>query len=178
MSSSQKSGLSWTELLSGSKGSKLMSGSVRSLTILKRTQARKCSLKKLYFFIFSNFSPYFCVQWTCTPVEMNQCTKIPYWWHKQHHFCYLKQFLAMKMAISHSENWLKNQNFVIFSTFFYIFVSNGSVYLWKWINASKYLTRTTSSTIFGRLEQFSAWKRVKKWRFSTIFWVGYGHFQG
>ena len=55
------------------------------LALLKLTQACKCCLKYRYFFFFQ-FFPYFCVQWTCTPVEMNQCTKIPYWGHKQHHF--------------------------------------------------------------------------------------------
>ena len=62
-------------------------------------------------------------------------------------FYHLEQFLAMKMAISNSENWLKNKKIKIFSTFFYIFVSNGLVHLWKWISASKYLAGASSGTI-------------------------------
>ena len=56
------------------------------LALLKCTQARKCCLKIRYFSIFSIFFHFFCVRWTCTRVEMNQCTKTPYWGHKQHHF--------------------------------------------------------------------------------------------
>ena len=97
------------------------------LALLQRTQARKCCLKNRYFFIFPNFF----VQWTCTTVKTNQCTKIPCWATNITIFYHLEQSLAMKMAISISENWLKNQKIQIFSTFFYIFVSNGLVHLWK-----------------------------------------------
>ena len=53
MGSSQKSGLSWTGLLSGSKSSKLMSGSVRSLT----------SYNHASFPCFQNWWPPFTTPW-------------------------------------------------------------------------------------------------------------------
>ena len=88
---------------------------------------------------------------------------------------HLEQILALEMAISCSENCLKNENFWFFSTFFHDFVSNGPVHLWKWIRASKYLTGATSSTFFSHLEQFITlkmaiykWEKVGKLYFFAI----------
>ena len=48
-----------------------------------------------------------------------------------------EQILALEMAISDPENWLKNHIFVIFSNFFQFFVVNRPVSLWKQFSASK-----------------------------------------
>ena len=94
------------------------------LALLQRTQARKCCLKNRYFFIFSQFflsngPVHLPVHLYTTPAT---CSTI---------FDHLEKFLAMKMAISNSENWLKNKKIEIFSSFSYIFVSNGLLHLWK-----------------------------------------------
>ena len=99
------------------------------LALFKRTQACKCCLKNRYFFIFSNCfhilvsnRPVHLWKWMSAPKYLTGGTNNTIFGH-------LEQFLAMKMAISHSETWLKKWNFVIFSTFFYIFVSNVPAHL-------------------------------------------------
>ena len=101
------------------------------LALLERTQARKYGLKnwKINFFQLSftflvSNGPVHLWKWISASKYLTGGTNNTIFGH-------LEQFLALKMAISHSENWLKNWNFSIFSTFFYIFVSNGPVQLWK-----------------------------------------------
>ena len=75
------------------------------LALLQRTQARKCCLKNRYFFIFSQFflsnGPVHLWKLINTPKYLAGATNNTI-------FDHLEQFLAMKMAISISENWLKN----------------------------------------------------------------------
>ena len=99
------------------------------LALLKLTQARKCCLKYRYFFIFSNFFHIFVSNGPVHLWKLISAPKYLTWGTNNTIFGHLEQFLALKMAISHSENWLKNRNFDIFSTFFHNFVLNGPVHL-------------------------------------------------
>ena len=75
------------------------------LALLKRTQARKCCLKNRYFFIFPIFlsnGPVHLWKLIIAPKYLTGATSSTI-------FDHLEQFLAMKMAISISENWLKNE---------------------------------------------------------------------
>ena len=87
------------------------------LALLKRTQACKCCLKNRYFFIFSNFfhifvsnGPVHLWKWISAPKYLTGGTNNTIFGH-------LEQFLAMKMAISHSENWQKKSKFCDFFNF-------------------------------------------------------------
>ena len=84
------------------------------LGLLKRTQACKCRLKNRYFFIFSNCfhilvsnGPVHLWKWMSAPKYLTGGTNNTIFGH-------LEQFLAMKMAISHSENWQKKAKFCDF----------------------------------------------------------------
>ena len=101
------------------------------LALLKCTQVRNCCMKNSYFFIFSNFFNFLVSNGTVHLWKLISAPKYLAGATSSTIFGYLEQFLALKMAISHSENWLKNRKIEIFSTFFHIFVSNGLVHLWK-----------------------------------------------
>ena len=97
------------------------------LALLKCTQVRNCCMKNWYFFIFSNFFDFLVSNGTVHLWKLISAPKYLAGATSSTIFGHLEQFLALKMAISHSENWLKNRKIEIFSTFFHIFVSNGLV---------------------------------------------------
>ena len=110
--------------------------------------------EKSDFCKFFNFLQYFWAHWTCTPVETNQCIKIPYWGHNQHHFWSQgTDFSPENGQIQPLKTGWKFRLMQFFSNFFHIFGLIGPVHLWKQIGASKNLTGGTTSTFFGPLEQ-------------------------
>ena len=79
---------------------------------------------KIIFWLFSQFLPIFCIQWTQKPVETNLPIKIPHWEHKDYHFWPMGTGLRSGKVHIH-EKCMKNHFFSFFLNSFQFFLSNG-----------------------------------------------------
>ena len=98
------------------------------LASLKRTNPCKCGLKNHIFAYFSTFFQFFVINGPVDLWKQISASKNLAGGTTSTIFGHLEQILALKMATSNPENWLKNQIFANFSTFFHIFGLIGPVH--------------------------------------------------
>ena len=95
-----------------------------NFTNLEVTMNAWNKVRKIIFWLFSQFLPIFCIQWTQKPVETNLPIKIPHWGHKDYHFWPMGTGLRSGKVHIH-EKCMKNHFFPFFLNSFQFFLSNG-----------------------------------------------------